>query len=321
MKKALSLFTLLFAIIGSSYASLQPDTLRYPAEMIVMPVPEYNVESRASEDGNMKLYCWNFEDYSGETQAGLISQFKTSNGDTKCIRLHQTDGFSDGVTNIWSLHSLQKNDGSKYYITVMGNNDYYNGETGLWLSAFAIVGDTIKEVSAFDGGDDLDDCGLDVRYEYYDWSERSQESTWELPFNYYPETKELYVPQAIDNMLTDRYYVYEFDGNGFAEKGLQPHKGLHSDLHNYRRLIKYGKVRFHKFRIDELEDGKIRYASWDSHSEISEKPDIVLDNGVYNEEKNIYVFHNGNYYYIVTEDEIIVKYMNNIQSRREIMND
>ena len=320
MKKVLSLLTLLFTFIGNSNANIMPDTLQYPAEMIVMPVPEYQVATRASEDGNMKLYCWHSEDYSSEIQSGIICQFKTNDGETRSIRLHNVDGFNDGITNIWSLHSLQKEDGSTYYISVMEDNDY-SGETGLWLNAFAIVGDTIKEVSVYDGSDDLDDCGMDVRYEYYDWLTRSQEEEWEIPFNYYPETKELYVPQAIDNMLTDRYYVYKFNGNEFVETGLQPHKGLHNDLCDYRRLLKCGNVRFHKFRIDELEDGKIRYASWDSHSKVSEKPDIILDNGEYDEEKNIYTFHNGNYHYIITEEEIIVKYMNNIQSRREILND
>lgn len=319
MKKVLSLLTLLFTFIGNSNANIIPDTLQYPAEMIVMPVPEYQVVTRTSEDGNMKLYCWFFEDYSSEVQSGLICQFKTSNGDTRCVKLHQIDGFN-GITNVWSLHSLQKADSSTYYISVMEENDF-GGETGLWMNAFVIEGDTINEVSAYDGGNDLDDCGMDVNYEYYDWKERSQETAWEVPFNYFPDTKELYIPQAIDNMLTDRYYVYQFNGNEFVETGLQPRKGLNSDLHEYRRLMKSGKVRFHKFRIDELEDGRIRYASWDSHSEISEKPDIVLDNGEYDEEKNIFTFHNGNYCYIITEDEIIVKYMNNIQSRREILND
>ena len=319
MKKILSLLILLSAFAGNSNASVAPDTLSYPAEMIVMPVPEYEVETTASEDGNMKLYYWSFEDYDNGIQAGLVCQFRTEKGKIRSVKLHKIADFYEGLSSVSSLHSLKKNDGSTYYITAMESYGY-EGETSVCLNAFAIIGDTIKEVSVYDGGDDLDDCGMETMYDPYDWTTRTQNESWGSTIEYYTDTKEIYIPQAIDKSLTDRYYVYRFNGNEFVKAGLQPHRELHSSLHNYRRLVRFGKVEFHKFRIDEMEDGTLRYASWYERSEMSEEPDIILHNGVYDEKENAYTFANGNYHYIVTEEEIIIKYKGKIQNRHKMKN-
>ena len=319
MKNILSLLILLSAFAVNSNASVVPDTLSYPAEMIVMPVPEYEVETTASEDGNMKLYNWNVDGFNEhETISGIVCQFRTGKGKIKSVRLDKHGWGADTYTRVKSLNALKKNDGSTYYIVLLESHNY-DGMTVQYMNAIAIKGDTIKEVSVYDGGKDLDDCGMEVSFDSYDWYSKTMDEI-PAPFNYYPDTRELYVPQAIGNSLTDRYYVYRFNGNEFVKAGLQPNRGLHSSLHNYSRLVKYGKAEYHKFRIDEMEDGKLRYASWYERSEMSEEPDIILHNGVYDEKENAYTFANGNYHYIVTEEEIIIKYKGKIQNRHKMKN-
>ena len=113
MKKILSLLILLSAFAVNSNASVAPDTLSYPAEMIVMPVPEYEVETTASEDGNMKLYNWNVDGFNEhETISGIVCQFRTGKGKIKSVRLDKHGWGADTYTRVKSLNALKKNDGS-----------------------------------------------------------------------------------------------------------------------------------------------------------------------------------------------------------------
>jgi len=54
-------------------------------------------------------------------------------------------------------------------------------------------------------------------------------------------------------------------------------------------------------RVDELKNGKYRYASWPINSKMSEEPDAVINNGrvIYegNGGNHRYEFVNGNYTY------------------------
>lgn len=294
----------------------------YDIAMLLLPTDEY-----ISEDGNIKIsnLSWGFR--YRQTNA-VAYRIKTSNGGSKVIIIKEpplpSTPASSNETNwrnakVSSLHSLKKNDGSTYYIIC--RMIYYEASgTSMWMEAFVIENDTIKSVSVYDGSDDLDDCGMDATFNNYAY--------WDLPkyhlFEYNPKSRELYVPQVIDNDLTDRYWVYYFNGDGFVKRGLQPHKGLHNSLHQYKNLVMRAKTDFHLIRIDRLEDGSLRYASWNKElqqkADISKQPDIILYNGVYNEETNEYTFRNGNFSYTINNnfDYLVVKYNGKEQTKYRI---
>lgn len=54
---------------------------------------------------------------------------------------------------------------------------------------------------------------------------------------------------------------------------------IHQSLTNYKKSEAYLETKKFKIRIDELENGKYRYASWSITKSTSEKPDLVLNNG------------------------------------------
>lgn len=72
---------------------------------------------------------------------------------------------ADWFQNVYTSrpYCLKKNDGTKYYIVIkqdrMLNNVYAE-----YVDAFAYRNGKKVVVSAYDGGDDLDDCGMEVQY-------------------------------------------------------------------------------------------------------------------------------------------------------------
>ena len=109
----------------------------------------------------------------------------------------------------------------------------------------------------------------------------------------------MYVDETIP-IISDRYRVYHFDGKEFVEKGASAHKGLHKSLANYYRLASYFRTKAHLVRVDWLDyKGALRYASWNSPMDISRQPNLVIQGGAYDEEKNTYTFADDGYEYVV----------------------
>ena len=292
------LFSALLLNTAQAAEEAKSDTLQYPADFI--PVSKDIVYSCTSEDGKMAFYSWNTGMGGSMPNYNVVCRFRTGDGDVRTIDMPDEE---EEVAWVNSVHSLKKKDGSTYYIAARSHR--ISSASGyMWMDAFAIVGDTIKSVSVYDGGDDLDDCGMSVEeYSIPDWYYKAYLMD-DCRFQYDPATRELFVPQMIEHELIDRYRVYYFDGEGFAKRGNQPHKGLHGDLHEYKKLLKFIRTKDYQVRIDLLENGKIRYASWKSPNSISTKPDIVIEGGTYDQEKETYTFRNGEYSYII-EREVI----------------
>lgn len=79
-------------------------------------------------------------------------------------------------------------------------------------------------------------------------------------------------------------------------------KNIHNSVSKYlqpKLLLETEKIRI---RIDELSNGEFRYASWPVNSKMSEKPDLVINNGTWLPDgsggNNYYEFVNGTYKYV-----------------------
>lgn len=85
------------------------------------------------------------------------------------------------------------------------------------------------------------------------------------------------------------------------EKGKQ---NLHSSLGNIKKPIYILTTKKYKVRIDQLNNGKYRYAAWNSpNADMSTQPDIIVNNGELIVEGSLniehYEFKNGNIRYEV----------------------
>ena len=320
--------TLLLAAMSLNGAqaaeSAKSDSLAIPAEIAA---EYYNLYT--SEDGNMSFYVWG-SSYEEDFPEMVVCRIRTSNGSYKTFILPEDENNSGHQFWVTELHSIKKSDGSTYYIAT--RKDYIStSTTEIWLDAYVIAGDTIRSVSAFDGSDNLHDNSISTGFMYEMYRD---EHLYHL-LEYDPKSKELYVPTIIEDRccLSDRYSVYQFNGNRFVKKeGEHPHKGLHSSLCQYKELERTAITKHDFIRIDRLEDGSLRYASWNITGEdtdcTSREPDIILYNGKYDADEWNYTFRNGNYSYIVGNSEydgdwqreyLIVKHKDKVLAKREIL--
>ena len=78
-------------------------------------------------------------------------------------------------------------------------------------------------------------------------------------------------------------------------------KSLHPSIKEYKQPIHILETTKFRIRIDDLGNGKYRYTSWSINNKMSEKPDIILDNGEYIPEgsggNHTYEFKNKEFIY------------------------
>lgn len=304
MRKTLLLLVLSFCVTTVSYALKTPcitsDTLQFPKEKITADRDE--VHTCTSEDGNMKFYSWDTHLGGTMPSYGGICQFRTSDGKVRTIEMHELDEMEIAWVN--SVHSLKKEDGTTLYIVARSHR--ISSACGyMWMEGFVIKENTVKRVSVYNGSSKPDeDFEMSIEeYSIPDWYYKTS-LLYDCRYAYDTETRELYIPEQTDFTLTDRYHVYYFDGDRFVYSGLKPHKGLHDALYNYKELLKLTRSKDYIVRIDMLENGNMRYASWKMPKDISSEPDIIIIGGEYDKENNVYTFRNGEYSYVIGEKEI-----------------
>lgn len=268
-------------------------------------VDKDDVFTCVSEDGAMKFYSWDTGRGGTCPVYAVVCEFRAKGGMTVTEDFCVREGEPAWVS---AVHSIKKDDGSIYYITTRSyrasSNDGY-----IWMDAFMIDHDTLKNVSVYDAGDDLDECGLEINYRISDWYYSTNGEGWGWLFEYDVKDKNLYIPQTVfvDEtipIISDRYRVYHFNGKGFVDKGESAHKGLHKSLVNYYRLACYFRTKNYLVRVDQIDEkGTLRYASWKSTRDMSSQPDIVIQGGIYDKENNTYRFTNDGYDYVVCYSE------------------
>lgn len=112
----------------------------------------------------------------------------------------------------------------------------------------------------------------------------------------------LYVPLINEDLVgSDRYIIYQFDGQHFVRKGTDAGYWLHPSLHSFDYLFAIGRTKDHLVRLDQMEDGSIRYAAWSSKKTMKDKPSIILFADDYYDEGG-FAFYNLDYKYVFDYD-------------------
>lgn len=214
---------------------------------------------------------------------------------------------------IEAVHSLQKNDGTKYYIVACGAKASSADAYG-WLEAYIITGDTIKQVNVLDGSAKVKENAFEINYCSPDWYYIANKEGFDWLFEYDHKNKNLYVPLMDGTAILDRYEVWHFNGNKFENHGEQPHKGLHKSLGKYNRLVRLFTTKDYIIRVDSLDSHELRYASWKKPKTIKDSPDLVIYGGKRKQHVvadphdftkcDDYRFTNDGYQYIVNYCEI-----------------
>ncbi len=134
-------------------------------------------------------------------------------------------------------------------------------------------------------------------YDPWNWYERTDGAGFKWIYNYDATARTLYVPVVVDNSITDRYNLYTLENGMYVYGGEDGGFWLHPTLRHFKNLeVMFATPQF-MVRIDRLDDGSYRYASWSDELSMVGQPDIVLFNGNYDPAENTYSFFNGSFEY------------------------
>jgi len=104
-----------------------------------------------------------------------------------------------------------------------------------------------------------------------------------------------------DGKLLAVNYQSEFEAKVKAQLINAEKSNLHETIKDFKKPICILETTKFRIRIDEMSDGSYRYASWTLKNQMTEKPDLIIQNGIYIPEgsggNHTYEFKNGNYTY------------------------
>ena len=183
------------------------------------------------------------------------------------------------------------------------------------------------------------------------------EANWDLLISSNPnkttyafdaDNNDLYSPLAENVEMgrhdcCDRYQVWHFDGKEFVLKGEDGGYWLHPSLRKFGRLCYVGDAEDYLVRIDEMriydpryddqaealkkDTHRFRYAAWKNQKNMSEVPDLVIENGYcdvigngYGSVDEVsYIFENDGYHYdisVILGQMIVYRNGKSIMERR-----
>ena len=270
------------------------DVLYYPIDSI--PADSSMIHVCTSEDGKIRFYCWDTEKGGTCPIYDVVCRFVASDGVVQTV-------YESDVAWVSRVNAITRTDGLTYYI-LDRNHKASSVEGYEWVEGLMIDGDTLRPVAVYDAGDDFDECGLEVSYNIPDWYFKTHGEGWDWLFEYDAETQNLYIPLThgsdfFDMSVSDRYHVLHFNGMEFVDAGYQAHKGLHESLQDYMCLAYYFRTDDYIVRIDSLNEGGLRYASWKLPATMSDVPSLVIVGGTYDKQSKKYTFVNDGVEYIV----------------------
>lgn len=100
------------------------------------------------------------------------------------------------------------------------------------------------------------------------------------------------------NYGSDRYIVYEYDGERFKTKTTNDGGfWIHSSLRDYRFLVAVLTAKNRLIRIDEMKDGSYRCAVWNNKVDMTEEPNLVMVGNLIGTEQ--FLFEDAQYTYYI----------------------
>lgn len=250
-----------------------------------------------SQDGKLRFYVWEPPHDGRGSDAHTFTQYRW-NGEIRW----QNSLYQDWTgASPFSLRILHVNN-EDYYMTA----DYfsYGGEDFLGYSVYVLTDSGLVEVAGYESDSEENGREHAIAYEYSpsDWYTRTSGMGYEW-LDYFDEsTNILYVPEENVHM-NDRYYCYQWDGNQMVQVGKESvaNPFLHSSLKEYEALEFLKKTQRNLIRIDKVKKGSYRYAAWALDKKMDSEPELVITDGTWDEKTELFVFHNKEYEYRVSQ--------------------
>ena len=261
---------------------LADQAMDYPFDELA---EKMEMDIKCSDDGRVRVFYWNT--WLGGTCPD-IERYTLLKGDDGHVHLLEEGHDSPQLLDIYQLTSSQ---GERVYLM----HEYFrewSSYGAAWVWCCHIKGNTLDTLPLFPHGD----SAIGTEYNIPEWYFIANDGEgWEWLFELHDN--KLYVPVVVDNGITDRYILYQWDGQRLDSVGNVGNRRLHPSLQNYNNLCSYFVTSGFRVRVDDMGDGTFRYASWPRSKQPSAKPDLVVYDGTHDEHSGQYVFHNDGYTY------------------------
>lgn len=278
--------------------------------------------SLRSEDGRARVvYIPIVEQYFYRPLLQVLTQ------DGKLLSYDGTEHFiSDRQLDTRELHSFKAKDGQMLYLYIQSEKGDDYCSTVDWVSVFRVgKNGKLEQVPVFKTSKAMQ---KEITCEWHNeediltglWLYSEEDDPYD-PYSrgisYDAKTSSLYIPLIEKNKdgsktYTNRFLVYQFDGNVFVYKGTHAPIWLNTSLKDYKETEYCLMTDGYLVQIDRLKDGSYRYASWkngDSLGDMKRKPDLVLGNGTV--ENDCYTFKNKTFIYHVDLNNMTLVVKNN----------
>ncbi len=260
------------------------DAMDYPFEELV---DSLDMTILSTDDGRLRFFYWNTGMGGTCPDIARYTLLKADDG-----TVHLLKG-GHGSPQLIDIYQLKTTRGDKVYLL----HEYFrewSSYGAAWGWGCRIKGPTLDTLALFPHGD----TAVGTEYSIPGWYFAANDGEgWGWLFELHGD--DLYVPVVIDDGITDRYDLYHWNGTTFDSVGNVGNRRLHQSLQQYYELCTYFVTKGFRVRIDRMADDSYRYASWPRSKETSVRPDLVIEGGRYDEQKDSYTFENEGYTYYV----------------------
>ena len=260
------------------------DAMDYPFEELV---DSLDMTILSTDDGRLRFFYWNTGMGGTCPDIARYTLLKADDG-----TVHLLKG-GHGSPQLIDIYQLKTTRGDKVYLL----HEYFrewSSYGAAWGWGCSIKGPTLDTLALFPHGD----TAVGTEYSIPGWYFAANDGEgWGWLFELHGD--DLYVPVVIDDGITDRYDLYHWNGTTFDSVGNVGNRRLHQSLQQYYELCPYFVTKGFRVRIDRMADDSYRYASWPRSKETSVRPDLVIEGGRYDEQKDCYTFENEGYTYYV----------------------
>ena len=260
------------------------DAMDYPFEELV---DSLDMTILSTDDGRLRFFYWNTGMGGTCPDIARYTLLKADDG-----TVHLLKG-GHGSPQLIDIYQLKTTRGDRVYLL----HEYFrewSSYGAAWGWGCSIKGPTLDTLALFPHGD----TAVGTEYSIPGWYFAANDGEgWGWLFELHGD--DLYVPVVIDDGITDRYDLYHWNGTTFDSVGNVGNRRLHQSLQQYYELCTYFVTKGFRVRIDRMADDSYRYASWPRSKETSVRPDLVIEGGRYDEQKDCYTFENEGYTYYV----------------------
>lgn len=270
------------------------------------------VAIHTSPDKKLRLYSWDsrtggtsptyavYVQYDNGRSITVDGYYPFSNSQYVCVADCKKDGYEASAyhdqADIQNIYQIEGTDTPYYIVVSAGRASSREGGQGAHL--LTVKGGKLIKLKAFEyEGEMLYSMGPD--YDIPDWYFTTDGMGWDWVMSFDKSSNTLYVPASESLEMTDRYALFQWQDGKMKYIGTDGGYWLHPTLRNFKRLCGIYQTKAKLIRIDEMEDGTYRYASWRKGKEMSAKPELVIVGTQPYDVDNALRFVNGEYEYIV----------------------